>query len=477
MRPAGPLRPQRRWVGTPESAATARPFHILYALRWLRYGLLLCLVPLARALLAFDLPAFYAALGQSSLILLTVAGAALSLRRATAFWLEYDGLHCQTGIFFRTHQTYSPEALAALEIVRPPVCRLLGASRLVLYAKGATPRRPVALYLSRTDAAALADRLMPAAGDVSVFAPTGFERLSLVMLSANLLTSCAFAWMTLDRAEQFVALDLKAFAQQNFERLAALAARLLPAGVSAAATLLFLAGAFTFLRSFTHTFGFKVCRTGGVLLCRGGFFTKTERRILARAVTAVEVRRTPAARLLGRYPIYVTAGAFQGGDIPLMMVRRGAPYTPQALLPGYTPATEPLCQPARKSPLQYVWRPAAALALALGMTGVSALHLPGVLAALLLTDALLAALLVTALEGWRREGLAQYGRAVCLCACRRLTRFDVCVLTPDIAYRLFETPFSTAAGRCDVTLYLPCRKKYRVRGARKSQAGRMEFLL
>ena len=36
-----------------------RPFHILYALRYLRYGLLLCLVPMARALLAFDLQSFY----------------------------------------------------------------------------------------------------------------------------------------------------------------------------------------------------------------------------------------------------------------------------------------------------------------------------------------------------------------------------------------------------------------------------------
>ena len=109
-----------------------RPFHLLYALRYFRYGLVLCLVPMARALLAFDLSAFYTALGQDAAILLAVGAASLVLRRATAFWLDGAGLHCETGIFRRVRTVYAPAALAALEVSRPVHCSLLAASKVTL---------------------------------------------------------------------------------------------------------------------------------------------------------------------------------------------------------------------------------------------------------------------------------------------------------------------------------------------------------
>lgn len=452
-----------------------RPFHLLYALRYFRYGLVLCLVPMAQALLAFDLSAFYTALGQDAAILLAVGAASLVLRRATAFWLDGAGLHCETGIFRRVRTVYAPAALAALEVSRPVHCRLLAASKVTLYFKNYARPRTAALYLRREDAAALAQALLPVRGDVRIFAPTGFERLSLVMLSANLLTSCAFAWMTLERASRLMPWDLQALAGQNLARLSALGAGLLGTGASAAATLALAASTVTVLYSFVHTFGFRSYRSGGVLVSRGGLVTRIERRVALGAVSAVEVRRTPAARLLGRYPVYISAGAFRGGDIPLMVYRRGAPHTPQTLVPGYRPAAQPLCQPARKSPVQYLWRPAAALALCLGLTGAAAARMPGMLPVLALGDVLLAAGLAAAVEALFTEGLAADGRTVVLRFTRRFTRCEVCVLTPDIAYRLFETPFAAAGGRCDVTVYTPCGQRYRVRGALRHLAERMAF--
>ena len=56
-----------------------RRFHIIFALRYLRYGLLLCLVPMVQALLAFDLDSMWAALTQDAAILLVCAAAALAL--------------------------------------------------------------------------------------------------------------------------------------------------------------------------------------------------------------------------------------------------------------------------------------------------------------------------------------------------------------------------------------------------------------
>ena len=157
-------------------------------------------------------------------------------------------------------QTYARAGVAALEVARPLYCRLMGASKVTLYFKSHLQPRTFDLYLKKQDAAALADALLPARTDVNIFAPTGFERLSLVMLSANILTSCAFAWMTLDRLDPLVGLDLQQLAEQNIGRLAGLAARLMPAGLAAAATLVFLGGAVTFLYSFLHTFGFSVCQ-------------------------------------------------------------------------------------------------------------------------------------------------------------------------------------------------------------------------
>ena len=46
-----------------------RRFHIIFAVHYLRYGLLLCLVPMLQALLAFDLDSLWAALRQDAVIL------------------------------------------------------------------------------------------------------------------------------------------------------------------------------------------------------------------------------------------------------------------------------------------------------------------------------------------------------------------------------------------------------------------------
>ena len=43
-----------------------RRFHIIFAVHYLRYGLLLCLVPMLQALLAFDLDSLWAALRQDA---------------------------------------------------------------------------------------------------------------------------------------------------------------------------------------------------------------------------------------------------------------------------------------------------------------------------------------------------------------------------------------------------------------------------
>ena len=80
-----------------------RRFHIIFAVHYLRYGLLLCLVPMLQALLAFDLDSLWAALRQDAVILLACAAAALALWRATAFRLEDGAVKVTQGVFYRSY--------------------------------------------------------------------------------------------------------------------------------------------------------------------------------------------------------------------------------------------------------------------------------------------------------------------------------------------------------------------------------------
>ena len=48
-------------------------FHIIYTLKYIRYGLILCLVPMIQALFLWDFDSLYSALRQDAIIL-TVMG-------------------------------------------------------------------------------------------------------------------------------------------------------------------------------------------------------------------------------------------------------------------------------------------------------------------------------------------------------------------------------------------------------------------
>lgn len=453
-------------------------FHILYSLRYFRYGLLLCLVPLARALFALDLDRLFSALYKDALILLLSAAGALALWLATGFSFDGGEVAAESGIFYKNRHVYAASSIAALEISRPLYCRILGASHVTLHFKNLTAPSRLKLYLNKRDAAALADGLMPVRGDTSVFAPTGIKRLNLVVLSANVLTSCAFVYMTIDHMDEFFDQDFHAIAAENVSRIIAFAEHWLPAGISALAALLFLLVTVAVLYSFLHTMGFSVCRNGGVIIARGGLVTKIERRIRVASVTSCEVRVTPVARLLRRYPVYVRAGSFNGGDIPLMLCRKGAEDTARLLLPGYTVPEGPLCAPGRKSPGVYVWKPAACLALFLGMLGVAFASAPSLLPIPLLACILAFGALLVSLEGIAREGVCKNSnRTLSVCYTRNFTRHDVCVLTSDLSYSILETPFGISSGLCNLSVHLPCRVTMKVRSIPTFQAAEIPFTL
>lgn len=449
-------------------------FHILHALRYVRYGLLLCLVPMAQALVAFDLGALREALWQDLVILIACAGAAAALWLATRFSIEDDSIATRQGVLILVRRRYSARSISAVEIRRPLYCRLLGAAYLTLYFKTRSVRRKVVLCLPRRAAEQAAQALLPMRSDASIFAPMGFERLALVMLSANVVTSCAFLWIGAQRLTDWLGSGVRDKALENFARLETLLATVLPAGLAFAAAALFVAVSFAFLSSLVHTAGFRVCRKGGVIVSRGGLVTKVELRILVSAVTSADVRVTPVARLLRRRPVYVTAGSYRGGELPLMVFRAGADRAPQALLPGYSPADGPLCTPARKSLVQYLWKPGTALAVSLSLCGAALWALPGALPALYVPVAAALACCAQSLEGYFTEGVRRNAnRSVSVTYTRFFTRHEVCVLTPDVTCEMFRHPVAVNQGRCDFTVRMPCGVRCRARGILYCEADRI----
>ena len=455
-----------------------RRFHILYCLRLFRYALVLCLLPMLQALVAFDWPSFFTALGQDAAILLFFLVVSLVRWWATGFVLTQDSFEAQTGVLVQNRYAFTKNSVAVLEIVRPLHCRLMGASKVTLYFKNYAGPRHFQCYLTRRDAQALADLLMPVRQDHSIFSPAGYEKLSFVMLSANVLTTCAFAWVSFDRIQDVLGEGIRQLAMTQFEQIELLVERILPAGAAALATLFFLIGSLTFLHAFLYTAGFRVCRNGGVIICKGGLVTRIERRISLGCVSACDIRVTPAARLLRRYPVFIAAGSFTGGDLPLFVAKKGAEAKLEALLPGYSNPDGPMCDPERKSPVQYLWKPGVFLVLGLALCGVAFNVLPGVLPVLAVWVLGALGCMLVSLEGLSKEGLCKnQNRTLSVVFTRFFTRHEVCVLTQDLSYILFEHPFSISEGRCDVRVCLPSRIRYKVRGVLQFKVRGIPFSL
>ena len=137
-----------------------RHYHPLAALRFLRKAVVVCLLPLANALLEFSLNALLTALRQDAALLLFLCGASSILLEASSWALDEAGvLRLRWAFLSKRERIIRGEALAALTIERPLFFRLLGASRVVLYPVGQPAKRAVTLYLHKEDAQELARHL------------------------------------------------------------------------------------------------------------------------------------------------------------------------------------------------------------------------------------------------------------------------------------------------------------------------------
>ena len=440
---------------------TFRRFHPLYSLHIVRKWLALCLLPMIRALIRFDWPSLMLALRQDALILLFLLCFSFLVWRCSGWRLEGDLLTIRLGVFFHLRRQVRIPELASALVVRPFFFRLVGASRLTVYTRQSLPGS-ISLCLPRRDAEALARALMPAETENPVFSPVGVERLSMLVLGFNVtltgLMAVYSARKTLNELDPF----LTQTAWQGLLQAEALVGQVLPAGLAWLVTLGFLFYVFSLGYNFLCRANLRVAKGHQVLVARYGLLRVSERRVRLSAVTSCQVRVTPAARLLGRYPVYLAAGHDQGLESPLFLCKKGDWLSLRRLMPGlYLPPSRYESTRGR-SLAAFFWFPAGGMALCLLLAVLSRALWPAYTFLFLFGLLFFGCLALQAAEGFRREGVGRTGRSLTLCYTRRLTRYEVCVFT-DLARTVFrQNPFNHLKGRGTFTLKLPAAR-YRVR--------------
>ena len=437
-----------------------RHYHPLAALRFLRKTVLLCLLPLANALLEFSLSALLTALRQDAALLLFLCGASWVLLEASSWALDDAGvLRLRWAFAAKQERILRGEALAALTIERPLLFRLMGASRVVLYPVGQPAKRAVTLYLYKEDAQELADRLMPICDPVS-HRPAGGERAAMVLLGANVLSTLALLYLAIRQSRPFP-LTAEALALSRLNVLVRFAAHWLPAG---AAWMLVLAGTLfgaSLGRSFAQTIHYTVWHTADQLGSRGGWLSRFEFRVRSREVSYADVRFSPTARLMKRWPVFVVAGSCRP-ELPLFVYRSGQEALFRELLPEFRMPPDLLARTEQRSLIFFA--PAGIpFALCLLLTLVSATVLPQLTVTLLIPTLFFGALLAGAAAGYRREGLWLREGRMTLRRQQGLYLHCICVFHPDVCLTAAQSPWAASVGRTNLTLTFPGWVKLKVR--------------
>ena len=285
-----------------------RRLHPFTVLRFLRKTLVVYLLPLVQVLFERNWTALHTALRQDALLFLLLCAVSWGILRVSSWSMDDTGvfhLHWRLGI--RLDRALRGEMLAALTIDRPLLYRMAGASRLTLYPVGAAQKQTLSVCLPKADAEAVADQLMPLVKP-TLHRPAGGERAALGFLGANGLSTLALFVLAVRQTRDVPDWNPAVFAQIQVSFLARFAARWLPAGAAwllAAAG--FLLGA-SLMRSFAQTVHYTVWHTADQIGNRGGWLEHFECRVRTSEISFADVRISPAARLMKRWPVFVTAG-------------------------------------------------------------------------------------------------------------------------------------------------------------------------
>ena len=438
-----------------------RRLHPFTVLRFLRKTLVVYLLPLVQVLFERNWTALHTALRQDALLFLLLCAVSWGILRVSSWSLDNTGvfhLHWRLGI--RLDRALRGEMLAALTIDRPLLYRMAGASRLTLYPVGAAQKHTLSVCLPKADAEAVADQLMPLVKP-ALHRPAGGERAALGFLGANGLSTLALFVLAVRQTRDVPDWNPAVFAQIQVSFLARFAARWLPAG---AAWLLaatgFLLGA-SLMRSFAQTVHYTVWHTADQIGSRGGWLSRFEFRVRSREVSYADVRFSPTARLMKRWPVFVVAGSCRP-ELPLFVYRSGQEALFRELLPEFR--MPPDIRPSLAHRSAVFFAPAGIpFGLCLLLVLVSRTVLPALTVTLLIPTAVSAIFLAGGLMGWLREGIWLREGRFTLRRQKGVYLHCICVLHPDVCLRTLQSPWAARYQRLTLTLALPGQVRLKVR--------------
>lgn len=452
-------------------------FHILYYQKYIKYSLLLCVFPVLGALFPFNWGNIRLALTQD-LAILVACFVLISLMLIKGHYL-YSSTHLtiNKGIFLSQSIAIPLGEIAVIEIVRPLTYRLLGASKVTMYFSSNSSFKKTSVVLGKRSAEAFCHTVMPVNSDIALFEPSGAERLTFVMLSLNLVTSSIFGIMTVKNIADIIGKELQDFAFDSFNKFELLFEKVLPTSLAFFTAILFLVFTLALVSSIIRTAFFKVCRNNGVMITKGGLLTKFERRIACSHIIMCDVRMTPAARLLRRYPVFISAGSYHGSDTPVFAFSPTQRHRLQKLLPEFELGVAKFAVPYNRNVFQFIWQQLIILGLVAVAWALAAWFLPEAVPVLVVPLILALASLANAIDGFGKENIyRQPNRTIFAVYSRFFTRHEVCIFTQDFAFRTWRTPFYFLNGRSDIYLSLPYRRRLRIRGIQFSFAKGFELL-
>lgn len=446
-------------------------FHILYTLRFLKYALAAAVVPMVQLLFSLEWHTFFRVLRQSALILGVMGLAALVFWYFTACSWQKGFVSVRQGVVRGSRYVYRASQIAVVDLRRPFYCRLTGATRVTLYFRGGVSPGSREIWLPKAQAVQLADSLMPLAGPATPphRHQSGKDRLAHLLLSTNVITTLLLGVTSARQIARFfgdVLERLQAWGSQGFSYIEQFFLLVLPTGAAVLATLLFLLSLAALLRAGLSTSRYSLLRMGGILLERRGLVGTLERRIRHSAVDACDFRTTPVARLLGRRPLHIYAGAFVDTAVPILVCKMGEEETLQNLLPRMRPMNrKEISNTAVKSIGAYVWLSGSLLGLSLFLFIIAAYRFSTLTPIIALLCTLCLGSLLVGIEGFFHEGVAaRKDGGLVLSQTRFFTRHTLFVITGDLSASFRQHPLSRAHDRCNFQLYLPARRRFRVRG-------------
>ena len=438
-----------------------RRLHPFTVLRFLRKTLVVYLLPLVQVLFERNWTALHTALRQDALLFLLLCAVSWGILRVSSWSMDDTGvfhLHWRLGI--RLDRALRGEMLAALTIDRPLLYRMAGASRLTLYPVGAAQKHTLSVCLPKADAEAVADQLMPLVKPV-LHRPAGGERAALGFLGANGLSTLALFVLAVRQTRDVPDWNPAVFAQIQVSFLARFAARWLPAGAAwllAAAG--FLLGA-SLMRSFAQTVHYTVWHTADQIGSRGGWLSRFEFRVRSSEISYADVRVSPIARLMKRWPVFVVAGSCRP-ELPLFVYRSGQEELFRELQPEFRMPPDTRHHLTHRSAVFFA--PAGIpFGLCLLLVLASRSVLPALTGTLLIPTAVFAVFLAGGLMGWLKEGIWLREGRFTLRRQKGVYLHCICVLHPDVCLRTFQSPWAARYQRMTLTLALPGQVRLKVR--------------